>query len=105
MPSKSPRKSTKKLYKLYRSSLKTKKWDIYIENPTSGRIKKVSFGAKDYSDYTIHKDRERRERYKQRHKNDRINDPTSSGFWSYHVLWGKSTDINKNLRYVLNKYF
>lgn len=98
-------KSSKKLYKLYKSTNPKKKFDIWIENPKSGRIKKISFGAKGYEDYTIHKDKERRERYLQRHKHDKLNDPTYSGFWSATLLWGKSTNINTNLKAVLKKYF
>lgn len=95
----------KKLYKLYKSTLKSKKFDIWIENPDTGRVKKISFGAKGYEDYSIHKDKERRQRYIARHIRDKINDPTYSGFWAMHILWGKSTDINKNLRWVLREYF
>ncbi len=90
---KSSRKSKKhhpsspQLYKLYPSILKTKKFDIYVYNNKTGRVKKVSFGAKGYSDYTIHKDKDRRERYRIRHKRDHIRDPLSSGFWSWWVLW------------------
>lgn len=77
-----------KLYKVYPSTLKTKKFDIYVINPRTDNVKKVSFGAKGYEDYTIHKDKHRRERYLIRHKNDHINDPTTPGFWSTHLLWG-----------------
>ena len=94
-----------KLYKLYKSTIPTKKFDIWIENPKTGNIKKVSFGARGYEDYSIHKDKERRERYRMRHRNDKIKDPTSPGFFSWHILWGNSTSINKNLKEVLNKYF
>jgi len=103
--SKSPRQSKKQLYKLYKSTLKTKKFDIWIENPKTGNIKKISFGAKGYEDYSIHKDKERRERYRTRHKNDKINDPTSSGFWAYWILWGESTNKDTNLKKILKKYF
>jgi hypothetical protein len=78
------------LYTLYKS--KTKKYEVYLPNPNTGRIKKVSFGAIGYSDYTKHKDKDRRERYRLRHKNDKINDPFKSGFWASHVL-GNLTGI------------
>lgn len=95
----------KKLYTLYNSTLETKKFDVWIKNPKTGNIKKISFGARGYDDYTIHKDKERRKKYRLRHQHDKINDPTSSGFWSYWILWGESTDINKNMKSILNKYF
>ena len=89
--------SNKKLYTLYKSSSQ-KKYEVYIENPNTDRINKISFGAKNYSDYTIHKDKDRRERYLSRHQNDNIENPFYSGFWSWHVLWGKSTNINTNMK-------
>ncbi len=78
-----------KLYTLYSSTNKNKKYDVYVVNPKTDNIKKVSFGAKGYSDYTIHKDYDRMKLYKKRHQNDKIYDITSSGFWSWWVLWNK----------------
>lgn len=53
-------------------------------------IKNIKFGAKGMSDYTIHKDRERRDRYISRHKKDlRTNDPTRAGYLSMYLLWNK----------------
>lgn len=46
------------------------------------------FGAAGMSDYTIHKDRDRRKRYWTRHEKDlRTNDPTRAGYLSYYILW------------------
>ena len=83
----------KKLYTVYKSELASKKYDVYIMN-TTGRVKKVPFGAKGYSDFTIHKDKDRRERYRSRHANDKLDDPTKSGFWSWYALWGNSSNLN-----------
>lgn len=94
----------KKLLKLYKSTNPNKKFDIYVYNKKTGRVKKISFGARGMSDYTIHKDKDRRERYRNRHRSDRINDPFSPGFWSWHVLWGTSTDKQKCLEGVIRKY-
>lgn len=99
------KRSSKKLYKLYKSTNANKKFDIWIEHPETDRIKKISFGAKGYEDYSTHKDKERRERYRTRHQNDKINDPTKSGCLSYHILWGRTTSIEKNLKYFLRKFF
>lgn len=93
---------SKKLYTLYKSSTYGKKFDVYVENTRTGRIKKVSFGAKNYEDYTIHHDKYRREKYRTRHINDKIDDHTYPGFWSWHVLWGKSTSLSKNMSYTVN---
>jgi hypothetical protein len=56
------------------------------------RKRSTKFGAKGMSDYTIHKDIERRNRYIKRHTKDlRTNDPTRAGFLSMYVLWNKKT--------------
>ena len=59
---------------------------------SSGR--KIYFGAKGYSDYTIHKDPQRKQRYIERHK-DKENWTKSgintAGFWSRWLLWNKPT--------------
>jgi len=56
------------------------------------RLKHTDFGAKGMSDYTKHKDIERRSRYITRHKKDlRTNDPTRAGYLSMYVLWNKKT--------------
>jgi hypothetical protein len=47
----------------------------------------VNFGHKHYEDFLIHGDEKRRENYRNRHRNDKINDITKPGFWSYRVLW------------------
>ena len=49
---------------------KSKKSDKKIDAVIDGK-KTVSFGAKGYSDYTLHKDPERKERYVSRHKKKR----------------------------------
>jgi hypothetical protein len=54
--------------------------------------KKIHFGAKGYSDYTIHKDFNRMKRYEARHKkreNWGKSGIKTAGFWSKWVLWNK----------------
>ena len=54
--------------------------------------KTVSFGATGYSDFTKHKDEERKERYIARHKvNQNRNDYETAGFWAKNILWNKPT--------------
>jgi hypothetical protein len=68
-----------------------KKWKVTIVKPT-GKRKTVQFGAKGYSDYTIHKDKERMNRYTSRHKtreNWNKSGIETAGFWSKHLLWNK----------------
>lgn len=56
------------------------------------RKKSTKFGASGMSDFTIHKDRERRERYIARHKKDlSTNDPMRPGYLSMYILWNKPT--------------
>lgn len=72
-----------------------------------GMIKDIYFGQADASDYTIHKDDERKERYIKRHKKrENWEDYMTAGFWSRWLLWNKKTleesinDINE--RFNLN---
>ena len=80
-------------WKLERPSKRSgKKWKVRVPT-SSGRGKTVAFGDATMSDYTIHKDKARRERYRTRHQNDRIDDPYAPGFWSWWSLWGESSDL------------
>lgn len=52
----------------------------------------VSFGSKGMSDFTLHKDEDRKERYLKRHeKNENWKDPMTPGALSRWVLWNKTT--------------
>jgi hypothetical protein len=58
--------------------------------------KKVYFGASNYSDFTIHKDEARKQRYIDRHKKNEYKYWNKSGidtpsFWSYFLLWNLPT--------------
>ena len=71
------------------------------------RKKNTKFGAKGMSDYTIHKDTERRNRYIKRHTKDlRTNDPTRAGFLSMYILWNKKSYKSSLIDYKrrLNAY-
>jgi hypothetical protein len=53
---------------------------------------KVNFGRKGYSDFTIHKDRERMKRYLTRHRsreNWTRSGAKTAGFWSRWLLWSE----------------
>ena len=59
-----------------------------------GKTKTTHFGAKGMEDYTTHKDKERRGRYRKRHKKDlKTNDYTRAGYLSYYILWGEKTNV------------
>jgi len=59
------------------------------------------------SDYTLHKDEERKNRYIDRHKkNENWNNPLTAGFYSRCILWNKPTitesikDTNKRFKNI-----
>jgi hypothetical protein len=60
--------------------------------------KRVQFGAAGYSDYTMHKDKKRRELYRKRHAHHDINNPTTPAALSWYLLWGPSTSFDNNLK-------
>ena len=81
-----------------KSNLKTKKYkaEFLKDNKV---VKTTHFGAKGMSDYTIHKDKTRRERYRKRHSKDlKTKDPTRAGYLSYYILWGDSSNFSKAVK-------
>ena len=57
-----------------------------------GTKKRVHFGARGMSDYTLHGNKARRAAYRRRHAKDLVTgDPTRAGYLSYFLLWGKPT--------------
>ncbi len=65
--------------------------------------KTIHFGQKGASDYTIHHDDERKERYLQRHKNDHYTDPLYASFYSTKLLWNKPS-ISESIRDTNNRF-
>ena len=54
----------------------------------------IHFGARGMSDYTIHKDEDRRRRYRARHSKIKLSDgrraytvKSSPSYWSWNLLW------------------
>ena len=83
-----------------KSTNKNKKFDAIVDG------KKISFGAVGYSDYTIHKDPERKERYITRHaKREDWNKSglKTAGYWSKHLLWNKDT-LTKSIDDISKKH-
>ena len=85
-----------------KSDKKNKKFDARIDGK-----KTVSFGAAGMSDFTIHKDTARKQRYLNRHKkNENWSDPTTAGFYATNILWNKPTltesikDTNKRFKNI-----
>jgi hypothetical protein len=76
----------------------------YFEDSETGRHRTTHFGAQGMEDYTQHKDPERAERYRQRHKKDlSTNDPTRAGFLSYYILWD-SPNLLRNVANYKKKF-
>lgn len=70
-----------------------------------GTEKKVHFGAKSYSDYTVHKDPKRRQSYLARHKpREDWSDPSTPGSLSKHILWGETTSLEENIKRFKKKF-
>lgn len=68
------------------------KYKAFFLDKEKGVIKIVKFGAKGYSDFTIHKDEKRKERYILRHKNnENWENFTTAGSLSRWILWNKKT--------------
>jgi hypothetical protein len=78
------------LIKIKKSTNPDKKLMAIFEDCHTDRRKTVHFGAAGMSDYTIHKDPERKKRYMTRHKSrENWRDPTSAGALSRWILWNK----------------
>ena len=60
-----------------------KKFYVYVKNPKTGNIKKISFGAKGMT--TGLRDPARRKSFKARHNCEDKNDKTKAGYWSCRI--------------------
>lgn len=75
-----------------------KKYMAVFTESSSGRTKTTHFGDSSATDYLLSKEKDRRERYRSRHKKDlTTRDPTRAGFLSYYLLWGESTSLRTNI--------
>ena len=84
---------------LKKSTVKGKKYDAVIDGK-----KTVSSGATGYSDFTKHKDEDRKKNYIARHKpNQDWKDHTTAGFWAKNILWNKPT-IEASVRDTNKKF-
>ena len=89
------------LYHPYKSDKPGKKYYI-ITN--SG--KKVYFGQASASDFTHHKDEQRKQRYIDRHKSNETWSKSgidTAGFWSRWLLWNKPT-IKESYENIKTKF-
>jgi hypothetical protein len=87
------------------SSVKGKKYTAIFYNDEGKKIKTSQFGASDYEDYTTHKDKTRRDKYRSRHQgNLSKTDYTSPAHLSYYLLWGNSTSLKTNIKNYKKKF-
>ena len=78
--------------KIKKSTKSEKKYMAVFTNCKTERTKTIHFGAYGMSDYTKHKDAERKKRYIARHENnENWNNPYSAGALSRWILWNKPT--------------
>ena len=80
------------LISIKKSTKSDKKTMAIFEDCHTGRRKITHFGAAGMSDYTKHKDSNRKRLYLARHKNnENWNDPTTAGSLSRWILWNKTS--------------
>jgi len=88
------------------SPQKAKKWQATFSfiDGNKHKIRRVSFGAKNYEDFTTHHDVNRRTSYRKRHANDLLHRERGILYWTQpgvlamHLLWGDHTNLQVNLR-------
>lgn len=95
---------------LKKSEIEGKKYTaVFYDEADRKKIKTTHFGCAGMSDYTKHKDDERKQRYLDRHKaNENWEDYKTAGSLSRWILWHKPTisaSYNDYLkRFNLKKY-
>jgi hypothetical protein len=83
-----------KLISIKPSPKATKKYDAVfnIDYGKTNKTKTVSFGAKGYSDFTMHKNEVRKQAYLTRHRTtEDWTNPITPGALSRYVLWNKTS--------------
>tara|TARA_R110002012_G_scaffold11086_2_gene49775 strand:+ start:482 stop:775 length:294 start_codon:yes stop_codon:yes gene_type:complete len=81
-----------------KGTAKNKKWKAIFYDGDK-KIKTTQFGDNRYQDYTQHKDKERRKKYRARHEKDLSKgNYMSAGYLSYYLLWGDSASLNSNIK-------
>lgn len=89
---------------LNKSEIKGKKYTAIFYDENRKKIKTTHFGSAGMSDYSIHKDDERKQRYLDRHSaNENWDDYMSAGSLAKHILWNKPT-ISASYNDYLKKF-
>ena len=83
-----------------------KDYTATFRDSKTGKEKKTHFGDATMDHYNVHRDKNRREKYRSRHKKDlSTGDPTRAGYLSYYLLWGESTSLKTNLAAYRKRFF
>lgn len=81
-----------------KKSNKERKKLMAVFTMSNGREKTTHFGQAGQPDYTKTRDKEQRQRYLKRHRqNERWDSPTTAGALSRWILWGPFTSKQKNI--------
>lgn len=80
---------------------KDKKLQAKIEY-NDGKSKTIAFGAEGFSDFTLHKDVQRKNLYLKRHSKDPTNIDSAGGL-ARDVLWSKPT-LSQAVQFAANKH-
>ena len=93
-----------KLVSFNKANDKKHKYEVVILNKKTNKENLIKFGAYGMSDYTQHKDDERKNLYDSRHnKNENWEDPLTAGFWAKWILWNKKT-IKESLADTIRRF-
>ncbi len=88
-------------------SPRSKKKYQAIISKSDGSVKTVHFGDKRYSDFTKHKDPERKANYLARHAPNEdwtLNGLETAGFWSRWILWNQPS-IRDSIKDLNRRFF
>jgi hypothetical protein len=89
-----------KFVSLEKSNKPNKKLVIKFSEPDMT----IHFGSKNSSTFLDHHDKTKRSNYLKRHKVNEDWNQVNAGSLSAYILWGPSTDLNKNLINYLTKF-
>jgi hypothetical protein len=91
--------------KIIKSTAKNKKYTAVIKyNDKQNKPVIRHFGDSRYTDYTLTGDKDKRKAYRSRHGKEKDQKFDTAGALSYWILWGESTDINKNIADYKKRY-
>lgn len=91
-------------FQLKKSTREDKKYMVIFYDDNRKKIKTTHFGASGMSDFTIHKDEDRKQRYLDRHKtNENWNDFYTAGALSRWILWNETT-LEASVKDYMNRF-